>query len=397
MLLTGALAPPGLSAWSRRWAVQRMASHHSPVTDDADDVLLRLGLDGTDAIDPDDLRRLVQYVIALGATDEEVVAAARVAGLGPLGLDLAMRPPGATLSVDEFAAGSGTDPSLVRRLWQGFGLPETSDSPLRVTPDAAQALRLMAALADRLGEDAVLGFARVVGLSVARLADALSSATRVGVEVPQREGGTQYSDIVRGYTEVARDLLPALWDAIGAIFRRHLVLVSYQRWSTDEDRVAVTVERSVGFVDLVGSTTVLRGLSVAGLAALVDRFEQLVWDVVTSAGGRIVKLIGDEAMFVADDPMAGCRIALRLIDSSNDPVRVGLAFGPVVALHGDFYGPTVNLAARLVSVAPPSTIVASEVVHAATSQAFEFTPFTTGPLRGFTDPMSTYELQHLRT
>ena len=59
------------------------------------------------------------------------------------------------------------------------------------------------------------------------------------------------------------------------------MLVSYQAWAPDDARTAITVTRTVGFVDLVGSTGVLRAQSVAEIATSVDRFERLVWDLVT--------------------------------------------------------------------------------------------------------------------
>jgi adenylate cyclase len=210
--------------------------------------------------------------------------------------------------------------------------------------------------------------------------------------MPQIDTGMAYSEVASNYTNVARELLPILWDTIGAVFRRHLVLVSYQRWSTDEDRVAVTVERTIGFVDLVGSTEVLRTLSVSEVAAAVNRFEMLVWDQVNAAGGRVVKLIGDEAMFMLEAPKDACALAATMVERSPHPVRVGLAYGPAVALHGDFYGPTVNLAARLVSVAPESTVVVSAEVREAAGAAFDFEEFPTGPLRGFPDVTTAFRL-----
>ncbi len=93
-------------------------------------------------------------------------------------------------------------------------------------------------------------------------------------------------------------------------------------------------------------------MTVSEVAAAVNRFEQAVWDLVTAAGGRVVKLIGDEAMFVVEEPAAACGLASAMVERSPQPVRVGLAFGPAVALHGDYYGPTVNLAARLVVGCP---------------------------------------------
>jgi class 3 adenylate cyclase len=340
----------------------------------------------------DDIKALVEQVVDLGATEDDIERAARVAGLGPLALDLAMRPPGPSVPFETFLDETQMDPGQVRRLWSALGLPESPPMPFPVTPDIAQALEALSFLTMHLGEEAVLGLARVIGSSVARVADALSSAIRVGVEVPQIDTGVPYSEVARNYSTVARELLPVLWDAIGAVFRRHLVLVSYQRWSTDDERIAVTVERTIGFVDLVGSTEALRTLTVGEVAAAVNRFEQLVWDQVNVAGGRVVKLIGDEAMFMVEDPLAACALASAMVERSPHPVRVGLACGPAVALHGDYYGPTVNLAARLVTAASPSTVVVSGEVKDAVGARFVFEEVATGPLRGFPDVTSAFRL-----
>jgi class 3 adenylate cyclase len=340
----------------------------------------------------DDIRALVEHVISLGGTQQEIEQAARVSGLGPLSLDLAMRPEGPSVPFETFLQRTDMDPEQVRRLWLALGLPESPPMPFPVTPDIARALEALSFLASHVGEESVLGLARVIGSSVVHIADALSSAIRVGVEVPQIDTGVPYSEVARGYSTVARELLPILWDAIGAIFRRHLVLVSYQGWSTDDERTAVTVERAIGFVDLVGSTDVLRTLTVSELAATVNRFEQAVWDLVTAAGGRVVKLIGDEAMFVVENPATACRLAAAMVERSPQPVRVGLALGPSVALNGDYYGPSVNLAARLVAVAQPSTVLVSESVKDAVDDGFSFAETPVSSLRGFPDVTAAFRL-----
>ena len=106
----------------------------------------------------------------------------------------------------------------------------------------------------------------------------------------QRGGGMPYREVVHEYSSAARDLLPALWDAVGAVFRRHLVLVSYEGFDLEKSQFAVTVPRVIGFIDLVGSTEVLRTQSVAEMAESVNRFERLIGDRVTKAGGRVVTL-----------------------------------------------------------------------------------------------------------
>src|SRR5439155_27291773 len=125
-----------------------------------------LGLYAPSAAGADEQLRLLTCAFELGATVDEVVGAFRIAGvgsLGPLMLDLVMRPAGETCDLDTFAETSGLDPVLVRRLWLALGLPDSAIVPLLVTPDAGGALRFMAGMTAVLGEDAVLAVARVVG------------------------------------------------------------------------------------------------------------------------------------------------------------------------------------------------------------------------------------------
>jgi adenylate cyclase len=102
----------------------------------------------------------------------------------------------------------------------------------------------------------------------------------------------------------------------------------------------------------------------------------------------VVKLIGDEAMFVIQDPAQACDVALALIDTSPQPVRVGLAHGTVAGLYGDYYGETVNLAARLVAAAEPSTVAVSDSVRRLSGEeAFTFAALPPRQLKGFGDPV----------
>jgi adenylate cyclase len=365
---------------------------HRPAVTDRPDVaeLERLGLYDPAAPGAEDRLLLLEKVFAMGATVDEVLEAARIASLGDLALDLSIRPPGETQDLEQYAAGSGLDPDLVRRMWRALGLP--ASGPVRVTPDAAAALRLLDAMSSWLTPETTFALARVVGSSSARVAEALISAFRVQIEVPHGTAGTAYSKVVDEYTEAARELLPLFLEAANAVFRRHMVLVSYQLWSTDDERAAVTHERAVGFADLVGSTEAVRAGSVAAMAAMVRQFEEQVWDLVTTAGGRVVKLIGDEAMFVIEDPVRACELALDLVDASPHPIRVGLAHGTVVALYGDYYGATVNLAARLVRTAEPSSVTVSGTVQRLAARAFAFEALAAQPLKGFPEPVSAYRL-----
>lgn len=151
--------------------------------------LERLGLYDPGAAEAADRLRLLTRAFELGATLDEVIRACRAQGVNPLILDLAMRPPGETQELATFAERSGVDPDLVRRLWLAFGLPDSRDPPLPVTPDAADALLFTAGMTTPLGEEVVLALARMIGSSTARMAEAIAGAFWVGIETPQRLGG----------------------------------------------------------------------------------------------------------------------------------------------------------------------------------------------------------------
>lgn len=165
----------------------------------------------------------------------------------------------------------------------------------------------------------------------------------------------------------AHRLVPAVESLLTYSWRRHLAAALgralYRPGTEDGDERALTV----GFADLVGFTALSQRLDIRELAATVDRFENLAYAVAAGHGGRVVKVIGDEVMFVADDPTAAGRLALEIPAQCEDEglpnVRVGLASGPALAWEGDYLGPTVNLASRLAAVADPGTVLVSEAVR----------------------------------
>jgi adenylate cyclase len=125
----------------------------------------------------------------------------------------------------------------------------------------------------------------------------------------------------------------------------------------------------IGFADLVGFTSMSQQISAHELAAVVDRFESIAYETIADLGGRVVKMIGDEVMFSVDDERTAAEIALTLASSYRDDtelsdVRVALASGPVLQREADYYGPVVNRASRIVSLAFPGTVVVSDELHA---------------------------------
>lgn len=337
----------------------------------------------------EDRGKLLAYLAGLGASDADIAEASAANALGALALDLALRPPGGMVEFDDALVQAGIDVDDARRLWRALGFPDPLVAPPRLAPDEVEALRLISVAArELLGPDATLGVARVMGTATSRLAEALIDSFRTQFEMPQRAAGAAYSDVVEQYGAVARELLPPFLAAMGSVFRRHLVDVAAGGWTFDAEGSTARRDLVVGFADLVGYTALSRTLSSGSLARLVGRFEEIVSEGLAEYGGRLVKLIGDGAMFVVDDAGQACAIALDLVaqaDGTEDvpPLRVGLAAGGVVAMSGDYYGEVVNLAARLLALAEPSTVVVDEAVRGRVAEGFAFAPVAPTAVKGF--------------
>jgi adenylate cyclase len=353
--------------------------------------LQALGVYDPAADDADDRLELIHYALERGATIADVAAATN---LGELALDMHLRPRTDT-TLGEVVSRAGLEWDWAQRLLGAMGLDP--DLSLRLTADEIATLELLASVgSDLLGEDATAQLARVAGAAMSRVAESIVTTFRLQFELPQRAAGTRYVDVVKSYAAIAETMLPAFVTSLDVMLRRQIVAVAERVWSTDEEQSTVTLPRTVGFADLVGFTEATGSLSVRDLAAVLVAFDERATEIVLRGRGQIVKTIGDEVLFVAEDPLDACRIALDLVAEFGTgdlpPVRVGLATGEVVSVFGDVYGPEVNLAARLVRLAEPSTAVVSERAHRACADHFEFEALGPHQLKGFAAPVDVYRL-----
>jgi len=186
--------------------------------------------------------------------------------------------------------------------------------------------------------------------------------------------------------DVADDLEPLLIYA----WRRHLI-AAIERMVADADpeQDHAGIVRAVGFADLVSFTRLVRRLSERELAQVVQRFEELASDIVTAHGGRVIKTVGDEVLFVTVGAAPAAAIALDLVEGMAEDdvlpdVRVGMAVGQVVPRLGDVFGTTVNRASRLTAVARPCSVLVDDALAAslASQSGFEMTALKRRSLRG---------------
>lgn len=263
------------------------------------------------------------------------------------------------ISLAELAESAGLSPEVASLFWHALGFPDTEPAGRMFTEGDRQAITTLAHLVTDIGtdEEFVVGLIRAVGHQMARLAmwQVIALVEQMSDQAGDGEKGA--SAAVAFLYDHVQDFEPLLVYA----FRRHLAAVT--KWRLD--RVAEDARRmrlSVGFADMAGYTKLSRNMDPLALARLVNRFETVCSDVVLRQGGRVIKTVGDEILFVADTAEKAVDIGLDLAEAMDtDPmlpqVRVGIVTGEVVARMGDVYGPTVNLASRLTGLSNPSRVL----------------------------------------
>lgn len=286
-----------------------------------------------------------------------MVEADRQGRLQTMLLDRELVPGPLTLTFGEAAEKAGIDLRQAVRARQAVGLPVVDPAERAYGRVDVEMLRAYKVAADLFGEEVALELARVIGSSLNRLAEAEVSAFLRNVAAPMAAHEVSELAIAETAADVAKTMIPQVNRLIDPLHRRHLQF-AVRRFtaSAEELASAPTVDLGVGFADLVGFTGLTQQLSTEELSTAIAEFEARSAEIVTRAGGRLVKLIGDEVMYVTDSPAALVQATVELLEafSGRDglpPLRAGLGWGPVLARDGDYFGPVVNLASRAAKLA----------------------------------------------
>ena len=256
------------------------------------------------------------------------------------------------------ARAAGVPMELAARFWRAMGFADIGQAKALTEADVL-ALRRLAGLVEAglLSEGMAVQVARSTGQTTARLADWQIDSFLEGLTEPQE--GMSRTEIAYPLVEL---LLPELEEFLVYVWRRQLAAATGRVVQAQDDDEMVDRRLAVGFADLVGFTRLTRRLEEEELGELVEAFETTAADLVAAHGGRLIKTLGDEVLFSADDAGTAAEIGVRLIetlahDETMPELRVGIAFGTVTTRMGDVFGTTVNLASRLTSIAPKDTVL----------------------------------------
>jgi adenylate cyclase len=337
--------------------------------------------------------RLRRYLRRQGASREDIDRARDEGALTLLAIDRLLVPGPPELDGHALAELSGVPEETAGRLWRALGFPDAPAGQPAFTAEAAEVLRLLQVRATssifmESDPDALVNQVRAVGAGLTRVAEAISDQI-AEVVITARETGVDDETLAAGVVDsldwplLARLNDYALRVQVRAALWRKLVL---PQAASGEIPVL-----AVGFVDLVGYTAISQELDGHELAVLVSRFEAVTYDTVARLGARLVKTIGDEVMFVVEDPAIAVQVALALTARDGDteaaglpPARAGVSCGPALAREGDYYGSVVNLAHRLVEIARPGSVIVDAGVVAALedSPTLEFRRLRSRKIRG---------------
>lgn len=285
-----------------------------------------------------------------------------------------------TLTLRDLAERIDAPLDFVRLYWQTLGLPHPeADDAVFTEQDAAAVGRVSRMIRESgFALRTASSLTRALGHTADRLA--LWQVEALVEDMATRYGLDDTSARLLVLDRLA-DLAPLLEAQLVHAWRRQLAAIAGrlaadygEQRTSGADREGLPLARAVGFADMVSFTRRTAGLGSTDLSEFVQRFEYAARNVVTNAGGRVVKTIGDAVLFVADDVVTGARVALGLARELGGelehaagglaegargvtPVRVGFVWGRVLSRFGDVFGPSVNLAARLTDIADPSAVL----------------------------------------
>jgi class 3 adenylate cyclase len=321
--------------------------------------------------------RLVQLLRRRGV-EPEAVGAALNRHLDLFDRYLAQVYPGGdypSISVDTAAERVGIDRDLAQRVREAGGLGGPNELLTSADVEALQAMAV--AVGAGFPEVALLQLVRVYADALGRVGDAEARLFHFYVHERLRAQGLVDDRLDAATTASVEQLLelvdPAVLyfhrRALGRAVRDDLALhLAEEAGILPPDDETGRLLAAVVFIDLARFTALTEAMGDSTAADVLNRFSDLVRRSVVDHGGRIVKQIGDAFMVVFTDAASAVVCALDIRDAAvAEPqflgTRQGVHWGPMLYREGDYYGATVNVAARIVAEAAADRVLVSHAVR----------------------------------
>lgn len=307
------------------------------------------------------------------------------------------------ITVRELSEDSGIPMSLVSVIREAVAFPEANPDGLVREEELAVAEAVAFQLEYGFDPAAIERLLRVYGDSLRRITETETDAYRSQVTERLLATGISQAEMLEKQAIFGSRMGGILERAFLAIYHRQQERAWTRVWL---DSVEAALEEAglyrrlhsppaVGFVDLTGFTQLTEREGDEAAAELAARMRTIVRQVALEHEGDFVKFLGDGVMLYFNRPTDGVHAAFVMLERFDEeqlpPARMGIDAGPVVFQEGDYFGRTVNIAARLADYARPGEVLVTRQVVESVPEG-ELTPSEIGPvtLKGVARPVDVY-------
>jgi adenylate cyclase len=294
----------------------------------------------------------------------------------------------------------------LRSLYVAIGLPRPHPDERVREEDLPILQGLPVLFGAGVGEGEVLRAVRVWGESARRVAQFQTHYFHNTVEEPfRRRGLGDNRSFEAAIREVGLRMGHSGEQMLGWLFRRHaegfLVEHQFAHVETALEEAGIRqrpprgVEASV-FADLSGYTRLTEEAGDEAAAGVSLALAHFVNEVAARHAGEVVKMLGDGVHFHFRDPEDAVRASLEIVESVRPrglpPAHIGVNAGPMIYEEGDYFGRTVNIAARIASQAQADQVfVGEDAVREVAPSGFQLVDVGRLHLKGISRPVMVYE------
>jgi adenylate cyclase len=351
-----------------------------------------------------------RFVLGLEDTGIDADAVAEAIASGDLTLGYVefggRKPPRSELTFDQLSDEVGIPFHLLERLYVAFGLPRPAPDE-HVREEDLDLLKFVPVLFGAgISEGEILRLARVWGDSARRVAQFQNHYLHTSIEEPFRRRGLRDNEAFEAaLREVSVRAGRSGEELLGWLFRRHSEVFETEHLfehveTALEDagvhRRAPRQAEACAFADLSGYTKLTEEAGDEVAAQVSVKLAELVNGIASDFRGSVVKMLGDGVLFHFKDPndavMGSLEILDRVIPAGLPPAHVGVNAGPMIYEEGDYFGRTVNIAARIASQASAHQVfLGADVLHHVDPRGFRVVEAGAFELKGIADPLTLYE------
>ena len=356
----------------------------------------------------DVMRARVLVELDAKGLDSPTLASAHASGHLTLGYleSAGRRHPRTDRTFAQFSENTGVPIDTLQNMYVALGLPRPREDEYVREDDEPILMALPVLFGAGVGEGDVLRAVRILGDSARRVAQFQAHYFHNTVEEPFRRRGLRDNEAFEAaINEVGLRMGHSTEEMLSWLYRRHAEIFStehqFEHVETALEEAGVRQRSPRGieaaaFADLSGYTRLTEEAGDDEAARVALSLAQLVNEVAGEHHGDVVKMLGDGVHFHFRDPSDAVRASLEIVDTVGPrglpPAHVGVNAGPMIYDEGDYFGRTVNIAARIAAQASANRVfVGEDLVRGVEPEGFQVREIGQFDLKGIAQPVTLYE------